>query len=65
MKKASLLTIGLLLASVLGLGTALAQSPPLGPPTFRSDDHQLPVGFLTNIVRAKVQDIVDNAKRDD
>src|SRR6266851_6169986 len=61
MKKASFFAIGLLLASVLSLRTALAQSPPLGPPTFRSDDHQLPVGLLSNIVRAKVKEIVDNA----
>jgi len=41
--------------------TALAQSPPLGPATFRSEDHQFAVGLLANIVRAKVQDIVDKA----
>jgi hypothetical protein len=61
MKAKRFLAIGFLLALVLCGRPNMAQSPPLGPPTFRTDDHQLPVGLLSNIVRAKVQEIVDNA----
>ncbi|HYW70115.1 MAG TPA: hypothetical protein VE961_03715 [Pyrinomonadaceae bacterium] len=61
MKRAQFLIPGLLLAFGLSLQTTAAQSPPLGPATFRSEDHQIPVGLLTNIVRSKVQEVVDNA----
>lgn len=61
MRKASFLSIVLSLAFVLSLRAVSAQSPPLGPSTNRTEDHQIGVGVLTNILRAKVQEIVDQA----
>src|SRR4051812_4468655 len=61
MRRALFLAAGFLLATTLGWQTVRAQSPPLGPPTFRSDEKQLSVGVLALIVKGKVQEIVSNA----
>jgi hypothetical protein len=61
MKKQALFTLALLFTLTLVSGMADGQSPPLGPPTFRKDDHQFGIGLLSNIVRAKVRDAVDSA----
>lgn len=61
MKKRALITLTALFTLTSVYGMAFGQSPPLGPPTFRTEDHQIPVGVLSNIVRAKAQDAVDSA----
>lgn len=59
-KRPAFITLVATMILLLGLSQVRAQSPPLGPATFRSDNNQLSVGILTSVVRGKVQEIVDN-----
>jgi len=61
MKKSTLIAGSILLAVIFSCGVAIAQPPPLGPPTNKSDANQLPVGIITNFVKTTVQNAVDNA----
>ena len=61
MKRTLYLTAGLLLLLAFNLHTASAQvSPPLGPPSNHTEDHELPVAILINQVRQTAQGIVDS-----
>jgi hypothetical protein len=61
MMKTAFLTLVVLFMFIWGCHTTFGQPPPLGPPTYKSDTHDLSVSLITNLVRTTVQTAVDNA----